>query len=67
VIADEHRKGVVTKNGDVAATFLVDGFVAGIWRIEKARVVAEPFAPLPLRVRRELEDEAARTEAALAA
>ena len=33
-------------NGDVAQTFLVDGFVAGTWRAENGRVEVEPFAPL---------------------
>ena len=63
VISDEHRKGVVTKNGDVAATFLVDGFVAGIWRVEKGRVTTEPFAPLQRAAARDVADEAARLEA----
>ena len=49
-------------NGDVAQTFLVDGFVAGMWRVENGRVVAEPFAPLSRAVRRELEEEAGRLE-----
>jgi len=53
-------------NGDVAQTFLVDGFVAGIWRIENGRVVLEPFAAPSRPVRRELEDEAGRLEAFLA-
>jgi hypothetical protein len=63
VISDEHRKVVVAKNGDVAPTFLVDGFVAGIWKAEKGRVLVEPFAPLPRSARHELDDEAARLEA----
>src|SRR5207237_5710932 len=46
VISDEHRRGVVAKNGDVAPTFLVDGVVAGTWRVEKQRVLVEPFARL---------------------
>ena len=53
-------------NGDVAQTFLVDGFVAGMWRVDGGRVVIEPFAPLSRAVRRELADEAARLEAFLA-
>ena len=53
-------------NGDVAQTFLVDGFVAGTWRVEDGRVVAEPFAPLSRAARREVEDEAERLEAFLA-
>jgi hypothetical protein len=63
VISDEHRREVIGKNGDVAATFLVDGFVAGIWRTEAGRVQVEPFAPMPRVWRREVEDEAARLEA----
>jgi hypothetical protein len=50
----------------VAQTFLVDGAVAGIWRIEDRRVVLEPFEPLPRSVKRELKDEAGRLEAFLA-
>ena len=60
MLTDEHRKSVVMKNGDVAQTFLVDGFVAGTWRVEKRRVVLTPFAPLPRAVRREAEEEAER-------
>jgi uncharacterized protein YcaQ len=63
VISDEYRRIVVGKNGDVGLTFLVDGFVAGLWRREKGRVVVEPFAPIPRVWRRAVEDEAARLEA----
>ena len=66
VLPEEYRKTVIRMNGDVAQTFLVDGFVAGIWRVEDGRVVPVPFSPLPRSVRRELEDEAARLEAFLA-
>jgi hypothetical protein len=52
VLADEHRKAVlITGNLRVKATFLVDGFVAGTWRITRKRRAAtlevEPFVPLP--------------------
>lgn len=63
VISDEHRREVIGKNGDVAPTFLVDGFVAGMWRVESERVRIEPFSPLPRVWRRAVEDEAARLEA----
>ena len=55
--ADEvfNKKNATTKN-----TFTVDGFVAGAWRIEKERITVEPFAPLPPRVRREVDAEAER-------
>ena len=53
-------------NGDVAQTFLVDGFVEGVWRVENGRIVLEPFTTLSRSVGRELEDEAGRLEAFLA-
>jgi winged helix DNA-binding protein len=58
-------QGIVIRGGDVLATFLVDGLVAGEWRYENGNVVVEPFAPLPLRVRRELDAEARRLSAFL--
>jgi hypothetical protein len=66
VIADEHRKVVIHGGGMVEATFLVDGVVAGLWRVEKDRVRVEPFSPLPRASRSSVEDEAARLEAWLA-
>jgi hypothetical protein len=67
VLPEQYRKTVIGMNGDVAQTFLVDGFVAGIWRVEKGRVALEPFAPLPRSAQRELREEAGRLEAFLAA
>ncbi len=67
VLPEEYRKTVIRMNGDVAPTFLVDGFVAGTWRVEGERVLAEPFEPLPATARREVADEAARLTAFLAA
>jgi Winged helix DNA-binding domain len=66
VLPEEYRKTVIRMNGDVAQTFLVDGFVAGMWRVENGRVLVEPFAPLPPSARRAVEDEAARLETFLA-
>jgi Winged helix DNA-binding domain len=63
ILPEQIRKRVIGANGDVAQTFLVDGFVAGIWRVENGRVVVEPFERLPRSVQRELEDEARRLEA----
>jgi DNA glycosylase AlkZ-like len=62
VLPEDYRKVVIDKRGDVAQTILVDGRVAGIWRVDGRRVLIEPFAPLPRAVRREVEDEAARVE-----
>jgi hypothetical protein len=66
ILPEQYRKTVIRMNGDVAQTFLVDGLVAGIWRIANGRVALEPFAALSRSVRRELEDEAGRLEAFLA-
>lgn len=63
-IFDPDRRGAIfTRNGLVAATFLVDGFVAGTWKLqrggESATVSITPFAPrLPTAVRAALEREA---------
>jgi hypothetical protein len=52
------------KNATTKQTFTVDGFVAGAWRIERKRgrwqLEVEPFAPLPLKVRREVDAEGER-------
>ena len=66
VLPEQYRKTVIRMNGDVAQTFLVDGLVAGIWRAENGRVVAEPFAPLSRAAQREVDEEAGRLEAFLA-
>lgn len=62
VIADEHRTIVYQKgNLRLLATFLVDGVVSGIWRVERKRKVATlrltPFAPLAKDARADLEAE----------
>ncbi|MET0561109.1 MAG: winged helix DNA-binding domain-containing protein [Gaiellaceae bacterium] len=66
VLPEHYRKTVIRVNGDVAQTFLVDGFVAGMWRVENGRVLTEPFAPLPHSVQREVQDETERLEMFLA-
>lgn len=48
------------KNTMCKSTFTVDGFVAGIWRIERKKLILEPFAPLPPRWRREVDAEGDR-------
>jgi len=65
VLPERYRKTVIRMNGDVAQTFLVDGFVAGTWRVENGRVLTEPFGALSKATRGELDDEAARLEAFL--
>jgi Winged helix DNA-binding domain len=66
VLPEDYRKVVIDKRGDVAQTILVDGQVAGTWRVDGARVRLEPFSPLPRSPRREAEEEAARVEGFLA-
>jgi hypothetical protein len=66
VLPEPYRRKVIGANGDVAQTFLVDGFVAGTWRVDKGRVVVQPFSALSRSVRSEVEDEAGRLEAFIA-
>ena len=63
VLPAELRKQVIGKNGDVVQTVLVDGVVAATWAVEKGKVVVSPYAPLPKRVVREVDAEAARLQA----
>jgi len=61
ILPDAYRDTVINKkNATTKNTFTVDGFVAGAWRIERRRLVIEPFAPLPARVRREVDAEGER-------
>lgn len=61
VIADEHRPRVTLKNLQVRATFLVDGCVAGTWKVERKRktatLVLEPFGKMAKKTLSELERE----------
>ncbi|MBA2713455.1 MAG: winged helix DNA-binding domain-containing protein, partial [Rubrobacteraceae bacterium] len=64
VISDEHRKKVFLSAARVRATVLIDGFVRGAWKIEKARKTAtlliEPFERLSREDRNTLIDEGER-------
>ncbi|MGI9122486.1 MAG: winged helix DNA-binding domain-containing protein, partial [Rubrobacter sp.] len=61
VISDEHRKKVFLSAARVRATFLIDGFVRGAWKVEKTRktatLVIEPFEPISTEDRAALSDE----------
>jgi hypothetical protein len=46
VIADAHRKDLTTKNLRVRAVVLVDGMVAGFWKLAGKKVVVEPVRKL---------------------
>jgi hypothetical protein len=62
ILGDVAPSRIVTKNGLVHATFLVDGLVAGTWQLEGGRVVLEPFGKLDAAARRGLKEEAERLE-----
>src|SRR5207249_3915944 len=58
IIADEHRSKVYLPGLRVAATFLVDGFVAGVWRVEKGGgLVVEAFGAISNPIREALSVE----------
>jgi hypothetical protein len=64
IISDEHRKKVFLSAARVRATFLIDGFVRGAWKVERARKTAtlliEPFEPLSTEDREVLQGEGER-------
>jgi hypothetical protein len=47
VIPDDYRPLVIRRNGDVLPTLLVDGHVAGVWRIVDGSVEVSAFHDLP--------------------
>jgi hypothetical protein len=58
VVADDHRRVVIRRNGDVLPTLLVDGVVAGVWRARGGAIEAATFRPLPDAAREGLAAEA---------
>jgi hypothetical protein len=64
VMSEAHRARVFTVNGIVRGTVLLDGFVAGVWKIERAKgtatVVLEPFTRWSKADQSALEEEALR-------
>lgn len=58
VISDEHRRRVIG-NGWVDAVFLVDGFVAGLWRLRRGKLELDPFVKLSRRDEATLRAESA--------
>ena len=60
IVAAEYRKRLVTRNLTIPATFLVDGFVAGTWKIERGKMKLGPFGRLSREVRLALEEEGER-------
>ncbi|MDF2259598.1 winged helix DNA-binding domain-containing protein [Streptantibioticus ferralitis] len=70
VICEDHRKRQQTRNGIVPGALLVDGFVAGQWRLDTARraatVTIDPYTGLSSADRSAAGAEAARLLAAVA-
>ena len=64
IIADRYRPFVFPGNSMVLPTFLVDGFVAGVWKIErtptKAVLVIQPFELLTNKARKDVREEGER-------
>ena len=61
ILPEGHRPRIFnTKMPQSIGTFLVDGAVAGTWKLDGDRVRTEPFAKLDAGARRELEEEADR-------
>lgn len=64
VVADEYRPKVYLPGLRVAATILVDGFVRGVWKVEKTKTAAtmmiEPFGKLTKKDGRALVEEGER-------
>lgn len=64
ILPEEHRSKVFhTRMPQSIGTFLVDGQVAGTWTVKGKRVAWDAFAPLPARVRRQVDAEAERLTA----
>ncbi|MDQ6423169.1 winged helix DNA-binding domain-containing protein [Paenibacillus sp. LHD-117] len=64
IMAPEYKPLVFTINGIIKSTFLVDGFVQGLWNIETSKKSAvlrlRPFRSLAVRDRESLEEEGLR-------
>lgn len=70
VMSRQHRSRLMTANGIVRATVLVDGFVQGFWKIVKcrtrARLEIEPLTTFPRKVRQDIGTEGQRLLAFIA-
>ena len=64
VLPEAFRKMVIRVNGDVQQTFLVDGFVAGMWSVAvaggRATLLLTPFVPIETAARDSLVAEGER-------
>ncbi|MGH2530828.1 MAG: winged helix DNA-binding domain-containing protein [Thermomicrobiales bacterium] len=64
IITPDHRQRLATANGVGPSTFLVDGFIAGTWRLTTTKTTAtlllDPLEPLAVQGRVALAEEGAR-------
>jgi hypothetical protein len=61
ILPEKFRPTVIAKNGDVAPTVLVDGFVAAKWSVNRKGVIeVEPFRRLTKNEWREMDEERTR-------
>lgn len=64
IVPEVHRKKVLLTAGRVCATVLIDGFVAGVWKLERdkklLRLKVELFAEPSKKLRKELDQEGAK-------
>lgn len=64
ILGDVPKSRVITVNGIVRGTILVDGFVGGTWRFDRSKgttaLVVTPFTPLRTPARHTLESEGER-------
>src|SRR5206468_3791143 len=65
IVPDAYYETVIRrKNATTLATFTVDGFIAGAWRMDRVRgrwkLALDAFAPLPRREREEVNAEGER-------
>jgi hypothetical protein len=71
IISEKYKPLVFTINGIIKSTFLIDGFVRGIWKIEQNRqsatLIIQPFEPLNHADREALEAEGVKLLAFAAA
>jgi DNA glycosylase AlkZ-like len=63
ILPERYRSRVFnTKTPHSIHTFLVDGQVAGSWRVDAGRIVIDPFTRLPAQTRLAVDQEAAYVE-----
>jgi Winged helix DNA-binding domain len=60
ILPEKFRTKVIAKNGDVAPTVLVDGFVAATWSVAKGRLTIEPLRRLTSEERGTIDEEGER-------